>query len=234
MGGVVYRVTEAELVRRGRLVEYHVAMFKLKHPHPQVPPFLGWVDVYRRYVVESKARNALLVRVVRELQARLVKTLILAQDVEHARFLARELGCICLTGEVSTNVRRAAVGAFLGLPDGGVLVATNIFKKGITLPQVKALVLAAGGKGENITRQRKGRALGRSAGKARALVVDFYDGFTSAPSHSRNQESLYLDDHSEFRLSVYREDLSDDGGQVMFYEDSEQDFQQFLIDIERI
>ena len=76
--------------------------------------------------------------------------------------------------------------------DGKVLLASDIFKKGVTLPEVQVLIIADDCLETATTIQRKGRVLGTTERKTRSLVIDFIDIFQA-----------YFSTHSEARLDVY-------------------------------
>jgi superfamily II DNA or RNA helicase len=88
---------------------------------------------------------------------------------------------------------------FLEREDGGILLASNIFKKGVTLPEVEVLINCDEGLEEANVIQRKGRVLGKTDEKSRSLVVDFFDLY-----------DLYFSDHSETRLNTYIDAIGED------------------------
>ena len=95
------------------------------------------------------------------------------------------------SGKSSGKVREAAKKEFLE-KDGGVLFASNIFKKGVTLPEVQVLINADEGLEDANTIQKKGRVLGATSNKERSLVIDFFDLY-----------DFYFSDHSDARLNTY-------------------------------
>lgn len=83
--------------------------------------------------------------------------------------------------------------------DGGVLLASDIFKKGVTLPSVEVLLVCDNNKETAITTQRKGRVLGTTDKKEKSLVIDFIDVY-----------DVYFSSHSESRLNTYIEAVGED------------------------
>ena len=130
-----------------------------------------------------------------------LKTLVLFQSVEHGRAFARSLGedVVFLSGESKGRVREAEKARFLAQRRGGLLLASNIFKKGVTLPAAEVLINADEGLEDANTIQRKGRVLGATETKKRSLVVDFFDLYDA-----------YFSDHSEARLNTYVDAVGED------------------------
>ena len=173
-GDVIYEITEEELRDAGVLSDYRVYGF----------------------------RDTLLRRAVELFESKLgLKTLVLFQSVEHGRAFARSLGedVVFLSGESKGRVREAEKARFLAQRRGGLLLASNIFKKGVTLPAAEVLINADEGLEDANTIQRKGRVLGATETKKRSLVVDFFDLYDA-----------YFSDHSEARLNTYVDAVGED------------------------
>ena len=74
----------------------------------------------------------------------------------------------------------------------GVLLASDIFKKGVTLPSCEVLINVDGGLEDANVIQKKGRVLGTTKNKDRSVIIDFIDVYDA-----------YFSEHSEARLSTY-------------------------------
>ena len=126
--------------------------------------------------------------ILRELN---LKTLVLFQSVEHGRRVERLSGIPFISGETESEERERAKEEFLE-GEGGFLLASNIFKKGVTLPQVEVMINVDGGLEDANTIQKKGRVLGATKTKSRSLIIDFFDLYDA-----------YFSEHSETRLNTY-------------------------------
>ena len=73
-----------------------------------------------------------------------------------------------------------------------VVISSVIWKEGITISSLGAVINAAGGKFEIFPQQALGRGLGIATGKTEVVLVDFFD-----PSHP------YLIDHFGHRFCLY-------------------------------
>ena len=101
------------------------------------------------------------------------------------------LGETFISGKTKAAKREKEKQKFLD-GSGKVLLASNIFKKGVTLPQVEVLINADEGLEDAQTIQKKGRVLGATSNKPRSLVIDFFDLYDA-----------YFSEHSETRLNTY-------------------------------
>ena len=120
-----------------------------------------------------------------------LKTLVLFQSVEHGRAMSELLGERFISGVTKSDEREESKRNFLS-GEGGVLLESNIFKKGVTLPEVQVIINADEGVEDANTIQKKGRVLGATETKKRSLVIDFFDIYDA-----------YFSEHSQTRLNTY-------------------------------
>lgn len=197
-GDVIYEITEEELRGAGVLSDYRVFMLLVDHNSMSYSGIdeYDYNDVRRRLILENGFRDTVLRRAVELFETKLgLKTLVLFQSVEHGRAFAKLMGGVpFLSGETKAKVRESEKTRFLSQRKGGLLLASNIFKKGVTLPAAEVLINADEGLEDANTIQRKGRVLGATETKKRSLVVDFFDLYDA-----------YFSDHSEARLNTYVE-----------------------------
>lgn len=195
-GDVIYEITEEELRTAGVLSDYRVFMLLVDHNSMSYSGIdeYDYNDVRRRLILENGFRDSVLRRAVELFESKLgLKTLVLFQSVEHGRAFAELMGGLpFLSGETKSKVRESEKSRFLSQQRGGLLLASNIFKKGVTLPAAEVLINADEGLEDANTIQRKGRVLGATETKKRSLVVDFFDLYDA-----------YFSDHSEARLNTY-------------------------------
>lgn len=195
-GDVIYEITEEELRTAGVLSDYRVFMLLVDHNSMSYSGIdeYDYNDVRRRLILENGFRDTVLRRAVELFESKLgLKTLVLFQSVEHGRAFAELMGGVpFLSGETKSKVRESEKSRFLSQQRGGLLLASNIFKKGVTLPAAEVLINADEGLEDANTIQRKGRVLGATETKKRSLVVDFFDLYDA-----------YFSDHSEARLNTY-------------------------------
>ena len=81
---------------------------------------------------------------------------------------------------------------------GGILLASDIFKKGVTLPECEVIIIVDEGLEVSSVIQKKGRTLGVTETKQRSLVIDFIDIY-----------DVYFSEHSESRLETYVNEIGE-------------------------
>lgn len=191
-GDIVYSITEEELRKRRVLSDYRVFMLLIDHNDIEYDVESEDYNGYRKKLIfESKIRNKLLIQVIEILKELNLKTLVLFQSIEHGRMVESLSGIPFISGETESDGRETAKTKFLS-GEGGFLLASNIFKKGVTLPQVEVLINVDGGLEDANTIQKKGRVLGATETKKRSLIIDFFDLY-----------DVYFSEHSETRLNTY-------------------------------
>lgn len=194
-GDVCYTITEEKLRERKVLSDYKVFMLLIDHNDIEYNEPIDdddYADCRKKLIFENKFRNDILKRLIEMLRDELkLKTLVLFQSVEHGTAMSELLGETFISGRTKAAEREKAKQKFLE-GSGKVLMASNIFKKGVTLPQVEVLINADDGLEDANTIQKKGRVLGATSNKPRSLVIDFFDLYDA-----------YFSVHSETRLNTY-------------------------------
>ena len=127
-----------------------------------------------------------------------LKTLVLFQSIDHGSIVSQLTDLPFISGRDKTKVREQRKREFLDA-DGGVLLASNIFKKGITLPSAEVLINVDEGVQDANTIQKKGRVLGVTETKERSVIIDFIDLYDA-----------YFSEHSDSRLDVYVDAIGED------------------------
>lgn len=201
-GDIVYQISENILRKRGVLSEYCV--FELLVDHNEIT-YEGDLDDYdymelrKQLIFNSDVRNKYIMKVIEILQRLKLKSLLLFQSVEHGKFISSISGLPFISGEDNSKIREQRKKELLEQPEGGILLASDIFKKGVTLPAVEVLLICDNNKESAITIQRKGRVLGATKNKTRSLVIDFIDIYDA-----------YFSSHSESRLNTYVDAVGED------------------------
>jgi superfamily II DNA or RNA helicase len=200
-GDVVYEITEDTLRAAGVLSDYRVFILLVDHNdigYKGVDEY-DYADCRRKLIFESAFRNTVLKRAVEMFTGLELKTLVLFQSVEHGKAFAADLGGVpFLSGETRNEEREHQKARFLS-DETNLLLASNIFKKGVTLPEAQVVINADEGLEEANVIQKKGRVLGTTATKTRSLVVDFFDLYDA-----------YFSEHSEARLNTYVDAVGED------------------------
>ena len=197
-GDVVYTITEERLRKRHVLSDYRVFMLLIDHNDISYDVAVEDYAGYRTALIfNSEIRNQVLMEVMNVLRELNLKTLVLFQSIEHGRKVSELSGERFISGQTKSKERERAKNEFLS-GEGGFLLASDIFKKGVTLPQVEVLINVDGGLEDANTIQKKGRVLGATETKSRSLIIDFFDLYDA-----------YFSEHSETRLDTYIEAIGE-------------------------
>ena len=200
-GDIVYKISEKTLRDRGVLSDYRVFELLVDHNDIDYQDLIedDYADLRKRLIFNSDVRNKYIVIVIDIMKKLKLKTLLLFQSVEHGEFISNITGLPFISGKDKAEVRERRKQELLDNKDGGILLASDIFKKGVTLPAVQVLLVCDNNKESAITMQRKGRVLGATKDKTRSLIIDFIDVFDA-----------YFSVHSESRLNTYIESVGED------------------------
>lgn len=194
-GKLFFKVSESELKAKGVLAHEDITLIELDHRKNrniilrEDNPYSKFED---EIIINNERRNGILINVIQICRHLGFKVLVLFNRVKHAQHIQKITGDELLTGETKVEQRINVKNQFLRRK-GGVLLATNIFKKGITLPEVEIMVNAGGGLEQTKIIQKKGRTLGTTAAKKKAMTIDMLD------------VSDYFSEHSLSRIAVYEE-----------------------------
>jgi len=150
----------------------------------------SWDSAYDKCIVNNKRRNEKVIEIAEEHKN--VPVLILYKIIEHGKVLGKKIpNSVVLSGSDSNAVREEAIAKFIS-GEIKCLIASNIFKQGISISNIEVLINVSGGKSKIEVLQKIGRSLRLSKGKTTALVYDFMDlGNKFTEKHSLQREDLY-------------------------------------------
>lgn len=198
-GGIVYDVSKQRLQDEGFLALDKAILIAFEHTYEKIrgnKDFKG-AEKYQYYLSKlihnNRNRNVILLDLIEMCSKNKWKTLVLFNSKEHGRLISELSGKTFLSGDDNSKTRVVVKDTFLR-GRGKVLLASNIFKKGITLPEVEVLIIADGGLEGTSIIQKAGRVLGAVESKEKAVILDIMD-----------VEEVYFSDHSLNRLNVYAE-----------------------------
>lgn len=154
-----------------------------------------WRAAYRQGIVQSEARNALVVKTARALLEAGVPTVVLTRQRKHADDLGSRIpDSVVVKGGENALTSRAVKEFNAGRHE--CLVGTTVIGEGVDVPRAAALVYASGGSAGVAMMQSYFRPLTGHAGKDAGRIYDFVDR-----SHG------ILSTHSDRRLAMAREQL---------------------------
>jgi superfamily II DNA or RNA helicase len=177
LGPIAYRISASELVRRGVLARPFFKYYPIREP--DMNGYKHYRDIYEQGIIHNTYRNAVIVNQTKQLAAMNKKPLVVCSEIAHVENLtnglqAQGLNVGVATGSVDTFERKR----MLDRLDNGnhdCIVASTIFDEGVDLPNIAAVVNAAGLKSPYALLQRTGRAIRKKEDDNWAIIIDFID-----------------------------------------------------------
>jgi len=196
-GPIRIDIPTSELVEAGFLMRQNVYMVRITTPN-----LMGqrWSNTLReRAITQNQKRNKIIARLAKKFISDGLKVLIVANRFDHIACLEHTLDAEgvdyrIVTGRDNAYSRQEKVQGFVN-GEYGALIGT-VLGEGVDIPSVDVVINAEGGKDDKATVQRQ-RNLTISAGKTRAILVDFLD-----------ETNEYFKKHSRARLEAYRAESS--------------------------
>lgn len=197
-GDIIYSISENTLRQRKVLSDYKVVILSIDHEKFNLN--LDSEDYYgyqSKIVINNEFRNNVLFKIIEVLRELNLKTLVIFQSIKHGNLISNKTDIPFISGETKTSEREKEKDFFLK-KKGGILLASNIFKKGITISQCEVLINVDGGFEDANTIQKKGRVLGTTDDKEKSLIIDFLDLY-----------ELYFSKYSSARLETYNRSVGE-------------------------
>lgn len=211
-GDILYEIPEQLLKERGILARDKILLIQINHndnPNINFNELKGYREFQDKVIVSNNQRNQIVINTCEICRKIGLKTLGLFMFQKHGYNISKITGDPFITGVNDMDEREFVKKRFLDTA-GGVLLASNIFNKGITLPDVEVLVNIGGGKEQSNVTQKKGRVLGTTDVKKKAMIIDFID------------ECEYFSEHSLKRIEVYEESVGIDN--IVILDSDDEDF----------
>lgn len=219
-GSILYEVQSQTLKDRGILSQENILLIMINHNSNRnilLREEDGYAEFEREVIIKNERRNNIIVNITQILQSMNLKTLVLFQKIEHGRYIQNITGYEYLTGSTKLHLRVELLKRF-NKRKTGILLASNIFNKGLTLSSTEVMMNAGGGLERSTVIQKKGRVLGVTATKTKAMIIDFVDNYE------------YFNEHSLSRIITYEQAVGIENIQVLDSADPEfyQDMREYL------
>ncbi len=198
VGPVIGHISIKNGVDLGLLAKPIIKIKKIPYSYA-IRELRAYKDVYTKGIVENKIRNNIVVDETIKLMQEGKTVLVLVVQTEHGQNLAnlfKEKGhnVPFVWGATEVDERTAMKNA-LQRKDLKCLIASIVFRRGINIPSLGAVVNASGGKSETVVLQGIGRGLRKTDDKNSVTILDFLD--LSHPflvSHVAQRLELYSDE----------------------------------------
>ena len=190
-GRVIDHVSSSELIKRGLLTRPEIQMYKITPPQR----YSDWQAAYKQNILRNARRNAQIVRLAKQYSAEDKSVLITVTRVdEHGGLLTDMIeDAVFMSGKTPADERKQILKDF-GNKKIKILIST-VVNEGVNIPSMDVIIMAGGGKSNKQTVQRVGRALRKSEGKSKAMIIDFMDA-----------DGGMLQRHSKARLKTYKKE----------------------------
>ncbi len=198
IGPVIGQLSIKSGVDLGLLAKPIIKIKKIPYSHA-IRELRAYKDVYTKGIVENKVRNNIIVEETIKLMQEGRTTLVLIKIIEHGHTLSeifKEKGYDVpfVWGKTEGEERNAMKNA-LQRKDLKCLIASAVYTRGINIPSLGAVVVAALEKSDVQTLQKIGRGLRKTDNKDSVIILDFFD--ESHPfliSHFGSRISLYCEE----------------------------------------
>ena len=193
LGSIIIQIKSNELMDNGVMAKAKINLVKIDCPETFDYPSANDLGI-----VHNKARNEVIKNIV-EKHREEGYICILTRILEHGEELEKTIpGAVYLKGEDPLNKRMDVINKFNNgeIP---VLIGSSILNEGISISNMKTLIMASGGKAQTQTVQKIGRVLRITKEKRQGVFYDFID-----------MNNKYLFKHSKQRLSLYKKEGYDD------------------------
>lgn len=216
IGDVVYDIKEHELEERGILAKSRVllCLYELICDEFEVE----YNSFIKEFVYNNDHRNFVIATMAHVCIELGLKVLIMTRSKEHGKIISEQYEFEFISGDDDPYERKRVKKRIIEEEGGIAVVVTEIWKKGITLPQAQVLINVTVGREESNVIQKRGRILGATDSKKKALTIDVIDF-----------SEYYLSDHSYERIDAYSKFTSQENIDVIDTK-PEQDFLQRFYD----
>lgn len=190
IGDVIYHITESDLEERKILAKSRVLLCLNKIFCDELE--IDYNTFIEEYVFNNEKRNFILACMAQICAELGLKVLMMTRSKKHGQILADAFGFDYISGDDDPTERKRVKNKIINEEGGCVAIVTEIWKKGITLPQAQVLINFTVGREESNVIQKRGRILGATEGKDKALTIDMVDF-----------SEFYLSSHSYDRINSY-------------------------------
>ena len=152
-------------------------------------------EIYDLAICRNKIRNRLIAKYAKTVADENGTVLIFCVNLIHIELLSKELDLLSVEheiveGKVSGDDRTISKEK---MKSGklNVIISSNCWAEGVTLPALSHVINASGMKSESRLLQKMGRGLGKVEGKEEIVLVDFLDPYKHLAQHSIARLCVY-------------------------------------------
>jgi len=200
LGDIIYKVPIQDLVKQGYITQGKVIILNV--PKFKAKPDQDYRDIYNCAIVNNEYRNNLIVNTAFE-SCLNGTVIIMCKQIRQAKTIYEMLNKDCVNEYknriiyVDGNSKdRKKIFEKIKNGDYEIIVCTKIYGEGISVPRLKTMIMASGGKSSTEVIQSTGRMLRLFKGKDKAIIYDFKDSGILG-RHFRERLKIYKDNGYE-------------------------------------
>ena len=190
-GPLLFEAKEKKLIENNILVKSKVFLF-INRKAENFNPEETYLKQYDKCIVKNWDRNLIISGIIQQLKLLDIKTLVLFTKVVQAKIVKIFTGEKLIHGNHSKEERERAKLEFME-GDRTILLASDIYKKGVTLPGAVVMINGSGLKKASNIIQKRGRVMAAAKFKNKAIAIDFIDlfGDENFQNHSLDRIEVY-------------------------------------------
>lgn len=195
-GKSIHVIKAQELIESGYLVRPLIKMIKMKCD--SICP-KSWPECYDVAIVLNEKRNQ---RIVDEAKISKKPCMILVDRIAHGQMIQKKFNSIIpfIHGEVDKSIRRDVIAGVIG-GNIATIIASTVFDEGISIDNLRTIILAGGKKSHIKCVQRIGRGMRIFPEKDGLDIIDFFDEYPNKiKSHSSQRLKIYKSEGYEVEI----------------------------------
>jgi len=178
LGPIVELIGEKKLQEKEILAKPIVKIYKV--PDSKViTKWDSWRVAYEKGIILNRTRNLLIVEKAVEFVKKNKTLLIMVKNLEHGEILNKIFDrkysdlVVFIQGNTPNKIREQEK---KDIEEGKrkIVIATSIWYEGVDIPNLSGIMIASGGKEEQLVLQRPGRAMRATENKKEFYLFDFY------------------------------------------------------------
>ena len=183
-GNIIYSIDSGKLMEKEVIAKPEI--FFVESPGR---PTENWYTANMKCIIENEFRNKKIKEFIDHYDT---QTLVLIRNIEHGELLNDLIpGSVFVSGIDDAESRKEVIEKF-EKKELQIIISTGIFNEGISINEIRLLVIASGGKARTETMQKLGRGLRTTEDKKTVTVIDFDDiGNYFTEKHSTMRKNLY-------------------------------------------
>jgi len=198
LGPKIGEFTIQEGIEKGVLAKPKVILRKLPL-NKKIKELHLYQDVYEAGVVQNQDLTNAVIKETKSLREKGLTSLVLVTKIEHGEIIKKamyeaDMPVEFVWGDVEAEDRNR-LRKEISNKEIWCIIANTVWKEGIDIPSLGAIINASGGKKERTVLQKIGRGLRVAPDKTEILLIDFFN-----PSH------YYLVSHFGERITLYFEE----------------------------